>query len=198
MHTPMPCRAGHQQNWASRWSMPPTLSIRKSHSAYTRARFIILFERHTQSMPCHAGPTRRLGHLLGGRILQLFRLIVMRRNVEKPVGLNLNHLAHELFRGIDKLEIDDPFGKLVAKEAAGGVDMDGLAVLDGAEAVTGLLNTRAVVEKAGCDGLNTSCGCMGETGCGRVLRDGGTLRIARASSGFEVNSISTRSMSPTS
>ena len=54
------------------------------------------------------GLSSALGHLLVARVLQLLGLVVMRRNLQQPLALDLNHVPHELLRCEDQLEVDDP------------------------------------------------------------------------------------------
>eukprot|EP00965_Chrysotila_dentata_P063694 2110664-Pleurochrysis_carterae.AAC.2 len=92
-----------------------------------------------------------LWQLLAGVVLNVLLLVVVRRDVDEPLWLDLDYLAHELFRGVDELVVDDP-ARLRAVERRRGVDVYRLRVLHCA-VVERLLQLGRVVEEAGRDAL---------------------------------------------
>ncbi len=76
---------------------------------------------------------------------------VVRGDLEQPVGLDLEDIAHELLAGEDELVEENPLGADL-EERGGRVDLDGVGVLDSPVAPA-LLKVGGVVEEAGAEAL---------------------------------------------
>ena len=107
-----------------------------------------------------------LGQLLARVVLDVGLLVVVRRDLAQPLGLDLDDLAHELLGGEDELVVDDP-ARLRLVERGGGVDVHGLRVLDGA-VVEALLQLGCVVEEARGDRLGRVRARVGARATARV------------------------------
>ena len=69
-------------------------------------------------------------HLLGGIIVQLRGLVVMRRQFAQPGRINLDGLAHVLLGGEDQFMVQHP-AWILLKQAGVWMDQHGLLVLHG-------------------------------------------------------------------
>lgn len=90
-------------------------------------------------------------HFLIRRVFKLLRFVVMRRNLQQPLALDLDHLPHELFRREHELVVQHPSRQLLEQRGV-RVDHHRLVVLHRL-VVSAFRQLRNVIKVAGGDGL---------------------------------------------